>query len=64
MVRKVQWGNLRQDREGPLTYGKKQDWYFTSKAVVAMANVALTAPSVCCLGWGISMCVWSDAPQC
>ena len=54
MVRKVQWGNLRQDWEGQLTYGdrKKQDWYFTSKAVVAMANIALTAPSVCCLGLG------------
>ena len=45
---------LPQDREGQLTYGdrKKQDWYFTSKAVVAMANIALTAPSVCCLGLG------------
>ena len=54
MVRKVQWGNLRQDWEGQLTYGdrKKQDWYFTSKAVVAMANIASTAPSVCCLGLG------------
>ena len=42
----------KQDREEQLTYGdrKKQDWYFTSKAVVAMANIALTAPSVCCLG--------------
>ena len=31
---------------------EKQDWYFTSKAVVAMANIGLTAPSVCCLGLG------------
>ena len=34
MVRKCSGGNLRQDREGPLTYGdrKKQDWYFTSQS--------------------------------